>query len=209
MVWFKSDSGSSQVTRPSQLNAPNRLGRGRCVWAVGFRSHGPPQRTLSRGRLNLSPWIKIGRRPCRRPPPVSLARSLSGPWQGVGEAASGRVGAVFNGPLWCALIAHRASSPGSPHSTNSRRPRRSLDRSEHPRHPPVALGHPFYLSPGAASLSFLCSPSSSSPHLWFLCKPLALKLLLPPLPPSGVSVKAVVQCSSLSNSSSLSPLWSR
>ena len=52
------------------------------LWAVGFVSDGPSLHTPSRGRLNLSPWIKIGRRPCRRPPRVSLARSLSAAsWQ--------------------------------------------------------------------------------------------------------------------------------
>ena len=135
------------MTWSSRLTVPSGSGAGDRLWAVGFQSKGPRSRTPSPLRSNRSRWIWIGWL-CVVVllPHPSLPRSLSGLWQGVGEAASGRVGAGFNGTLWCALIAHRASSPGSPRFSNSRRPHRPLAWSEHPKFPPVALGRPRYLS---------------------------------------------------------------
>ena len=96
-----------------------------------------------------------------------------------------------------ALNARQCTAPRVVELTCSHRPRRSLDWSEHPRLRAVALLPWCYLSSLACATGFLYTPVSPSKHPEFLCKPLALQPLLPPLPHFGSTVKAVTPCSSL------------
>ena len=88
MVWFKSDSGSSQVTRPSQLSVPSGSGVGDLLWAVGFASHGPSSLTPSSICFFRGRWIEIGRPLLRRPPRAPSRTPASAPWQRKSWASS-------------------------------------------------------------------------------------------------------------------------
>ena len=136
-----------------------RLGRSRMNSAplastVGLRSGGPYQRTPSLARSFLSRWIKIVRRPCRRPPRViTRARSLCAMDRGMGEQRPVTSCRLSTGRSAC-IECSRAAAPGSLRSNCSHRPRRPLDRSEHPRLRAVALLLLSYLSSLVASSGF-------------------------------------------------------
>ena len=111
----------------------------------------------------------------------------------------------FNGPLQ-AFNAPVCSSPGSPLSNCSHRPHLSGQAREPEDLRAVALLPWCYLSSLACATGFFYTPVSPSKHPEFLCKPLALKPLLPPLPHFGSTVKAVTPWLSFSFFGSLSSL---
>ena len=105
-----------------------------------------------------------------------------------------------------AFNAGQCTAPVCPLFTCSRPSQSSHGRKGPEAFPPVALCRPGYLSSGQPSLAFLCTPPSLSNHPQLGCELLSPCHLLPPLPLSGASVKAVPQSSSLSGFCSLSSL---
>ena len=96
---LESGSGSSQLTRSSQLNA---LGRGRAgarVAAVGFPSHGHRSPDAVSTRSFSSRWIRIRRHPRRLLPRCRSRTQARSPWQRRkrGRAAPCRVRVLTNG----------------------------------------------------------------------------------------------------------------
>ena len=85
-IGSESDSGSSQLTRSSQLAAPGAVERARTRWTVGSPSNGPRLRIASPTRSRASHWMAIQRLGViaflslsrgAAPAPASTA-----PWQG-------------------------------------------------------------------------------------------------------------------------------
>ena len=143
----------------------------------------------------------------RRPPRVlTSAHALSEPWQRSGalrrRVTSGGVQRVSEPHL----MLLRAPPPGV--SAPTAPVASVLLWQKGTRGSPSRCSLPSWvLKLGAASLSFLCTPPRLSKHPHLLFEPLSPCHRLPPLPPSGASVKAVVQYFPLSKSCSLSSLW--
>ena len=114
------------------------------------------------------------------------------------RAASCQLVQAFNGNLCVAFNAHRAAALGSPQFTCSHRPRLSGQARAPEAFRAVALSLRCYLSTRACFLSFLCTPPSLSEHPQLWSELPSLQSPSPPLPQLWSSVKAVVQCLSLS-----------
>ena len=197
----ESDSGSSLVTRPSQLAAPASQSNRARLSAVGFRSHGHDCVPLRRSNSFSTAGSKSDGAASSSSSRPLCARVRAAPWQRE-EREVQRL--VHSGPRQrvSALNARQCTAPVGLRFTCSHPLARSRRQREHPRRDGVAFLLLGYLSPIALSLGFLYAPSSSTlqpPSLWSSQTPATL---LPPLPSSELTVKAVLQCSSLSVSCS-------